>query len=42
MKKLTLLTVFAVLFISQINAQFELEKIFGGVNIGNAKPLKIF
>ncbi len=42
MKKLTLLTVFAVLFISQINAQFELEKLFGGVNIGYAKPIGKF
>jgi hypothetical protein len=42
MKKLTLLAVLAVLFITQINAQLEFEKIFGGVNIGYAKPLGKF
>ena len=42
MKKLTLLSVLFVLFISQIKAQFELEKLFGGVNIGYAKPIGTF
>ncbi|MEZ4907057.1 MAG: outer membrane beta-barrel protein [Saprospiraceae bacterium] len=42
MKKLTFAVIMMILSITAINAQFEIEKVFGGANLGYAKPVGAF